>query len=49
MPYAVRLNYFTDAEDKVNWDKLVMLTEGSPKSLKFDQNTVFDLELPLKT
>lgn len=30
MPYSVRLNYFSDAEDKVNWDKLVTLTEGHP-------------------
>ena len=30
MPYAVRLNFFTDEQDKLNWEKLVMLTEGSP-------------------
>jgi len=32
MPYAVRINYFTDKDDSFNWDKLVTLTEGSPYS-----------------
>lgn len=41
MPYAVRLNYFTDAEDKVNWDKLVMLTEGSPYGSLSGRNRVY--------
>ena len=31
MPYSVRVpNYFTDDEDKENWNKLVRITEGNP-------------------
>ena len=41
MPYSVRLLFMTDAEDKINWDKLVQLTEGSPFSMFVGRSRIY--------
>jgi len=30
LPYTIRLMFFLDNEDKINWDELVVRTEGNP-------------------
>ena len=41
MPYSVRLLFMSDAQDKVNWDKLVQLTEGSPFSMFVGRSRIY--------
>ena len=41
MPYSVRLNYFTDAEDKANWNELVIRTDGHAYSNLIGRSKIY--------
>ena len=41
MPYSVRIAVLTDAEDEINWDKLVHITEGSPFAILTGRSKVY--------
>jgi hypothetical protein len=41
MPYAVRMSFFTDEEDRMNWEDLVIRTEGNPLALIHGRSLIY--------
>ena len=41
MPYSIRILYFTDDEDRINWEELVVRTEGNPLALIHGRSLIY--------
>ena len=41
MPYSIRILYFTDEQDKNNWEELVVRTEGNPLALYQGRSLIY--------